>query len=145
MRKVLPLKLGKHLFRQFIWTLGVRNCYYFEKLGRSCWAGVGAACWAFFVCHFGFNAQHLFLSIKIIKQIVVITSCCNIMLFYHVNAQQQFLLSIKQSDAVLSCCFVVLFDWVNAQHQFLSIKIIKLSDAVLSCCFVMLFGWVNLN
>ena len=38
---------------------------------------------SFFVCRFGFNAQHLFLSIKIIKQVVVITSCCNIMLFYH--------------------------------------------------------------
>ena len=68
------------------------------------------------------NAQHQFLSIKIIKQNVVITSCCNIVLFCHVNAQHQILsvTKIKLSDAVLSCCFVVLFCRVNAQHQVLN-------------------------
>ena len=51
------------------------------------------------------------LTIKIIKQNVVITSCCNITFFCRVNAQHQFLLIkiIKRSDAVLSCCFVVPF------------------------------------
>ena len=76
--------------------------------------------------------------IKIIKQDIVITSCCNITLFCRVNAQHQFLSirAIKQDVVITSCCNIVLFYHVNAQHQFLSIK---LSDAVLSCCFVVLF------
>ena len=68
--------------------------------------GLVAVLVALFDCLTGNTAGWL---IKTFKQNVVITSCCNIVLFCRVNAQHQFLLLIKLSDAVLSCCFVVLF------------------------------------
>jgi hypothetical protein len=75
----------------------------------------------------------LWMQYKTIKQFVVITSCCNIMLFCRFNAQLWFLSSktIKQVVVITSCCNIVLFCHVNAQRQFHSFNKLKYTGVLL--------------
>ena len=86
------------------------SSFWFVKTNSTWFAQMTWLCFVAFKCrcHYLIELSSLFflwMQYKTIKQVVVITSCCNIMLFCHVNAQQQFhslffLIKLKYTDVL---------------------------------------------